>query len=450
MNKALIDYYRCPENFAEFTLISGLSDTSGFFRFGHDAICFGQSSSGFCAKRATDPLHDALEDVTVKGSTPCLPFDPTQVIDNLRRERYTSNARGPVLTSAGRTIIRKAYYFLRPLMPASVRRPIQQIYFRGRGKIYFPKWPVDRTVEHILERLLVLSMTANRTDQIPFIWFWPDGALSCAMITHDVETQSGRDFCSHLMDIDDSFQIKASFQIVPEKRYKVPQSLLESIRNRGFELGIQDLNHDGRLFTDREEFLRRAERINLYAKEYGASGFRAAVLYRNADWYDALAFSYDMSIPNVAHLDAQQGGCCTVMPYFIGGMLELPVTTTQDYSLFRILNDYSIELWKQQIALIMDKHGLISFIVHPDYVIEKRARNTYVGLLECISALRSEGQLWVALPREVDSWWRERSRMKVIRQGDIWIVDGPGKERARMAYANLRNGHLSYALEPNG
>ena len=157
-----------------------------------------------------------------------------------------------------------------------------------------------------------------------------------------------------------------------------------------------------------------------------------------------------MSIPNVAHLDAQQGGCCTVMPYFIGGMLELPVTTTQDYSLFRILNDYSIELWKQQIALIMDKHGLISFIVHPDYVIEKRARNTYVGLLECISALRSEGQLWVALPREVDSWWRERSRMKVIRQGDIWIVDGPGKERARMAYANLRNGHLSYALEPNG
>ena len=60
-----------------------------------------------------------------------------------------------------------------------------------------------------------------------------------------------------------------------------------------------------------------------------------------------------MSVPNVAHLEPQRGGCCTVMPYFIGDILELPLTTTQDYSLFHILGDYSIALWKQQIELIL-------------------------------------------------------------------------------------------------
>ena len=100
------------------------------------------------------------------------------------------------------------------------------------------------------------------------------------------------------------------------------------------------------------------------------------------------------------------------MPFFIGKILELPVTTTQDYSLFHILNHYSIDLWKRQLTLIMEKHGLASFIVHPDYVLEHRARDTYKALLAYLSRLRSEGKIWIALPREVDQWWRERSQMR--------------------------------------
>ena len=115
-----------------------------------------------------------------------------------------------------------------------------------------------------------------------------------------------------------------------------------------FEINVQDLNHDGNLFRNRPEFSRRAQRINKYASSYGVSGFRAAVLYRNLDWYDALHFSFDMSVPNVAHLDPQKGGCCTVMPYFFAETLEIPVTTTQDYMLFHLLNDYSLDLWKEQ------------------------------------------------------------------------------------------------------
>ena len=62
-------------------------------------------------------------------------------------------------------------------------------------------------------------------------------------------------------------------------------------------------------------------------------------MYREQQWFDAFEFSYDMSVPNVAHLEPQRGGCCTVMPYFVGDILELPLTTTQDYSLFHILGD---------------------------------------------------------------------------------------------------------------
>jgi hypothetical protein len=93
---------------------------------------------------------------------------------------------------------------------------------------------------------------------------------SCAIVTHDVETEAGRDRCSWLMDEDDQYQIKASFQIVPEERYAVPSSFLEAIRARGFEINVHDLNHDGRLFSSREEFIRRAERINGYLQAFGA------------------------------------------------------------------------------------------------------------------------------------------------------------------------------------
>ena len=136
------------------------------------------------------------------------------------------------------------------------------------------------------------------------------------------------------MDLDDAYGIKSCFGVVSERRYDVTKEYLDSLRNRGFEISVHDLNHDGYLFSERKEFLVRAEKINAYGEEFGAFEFRAAVLYRNQQWFDTLKFSYDMSVPNVCHLEAQRGGCCTVMPYFVGDILVLPVTTTQDYALF--------------------------------------------------------------------------------------------------------------------
>jgi hypothetical protein len=169
-------------------------------------------------------------------------------------------------------------------------------------------------------------------------------------------------------------------------------------------------------------------------------------MYRNQDWYDAFEFSYDMSVPCVGHLEPQRGGCCTVMPYFIGKILEIPLTAVQDYSLFHILNNYSIDLWKEQFALIKQKHGLMSFIVHPDYVFERRARKVYEALLEYLRHLITDEKVWMALPGEVDRWWRARNEMKLVRQVNGWTIEGPGKEKARLAYATLEGGRLVYEI----
>jgi hypothetical protein len=267
---------------------------------------------------------------------------------------------------------------------------------------------------------------------------------SAAIMTHDIETRSGLDFCDALMDLDDSFGIKSSFQVIPETRYAVPQNFLADLRARGFEVNVHDLNHDGHLFRERKEFLRRIAKINRYLRVYEAEGFRAGVMYRNQEWYKDLKVSYDMSVPNAAHLDPQSGGCCTIMPYFVSNVLELPVTTTQDYALFKILEDYSIALWQREIDMVRARHGLISLLVHPDYIIEKRPRAIYRQLLQHLSQIRAEGDVWFALPREVNEWWRQRSALRLVRNDSGWSIEGDGKERARIAYASFEGDKIVF------
>lgn len=432
--------FRCPEQLCSFELANELSTDPGYFRFGEDTTCYGRCV-GQPPTNPTAALYDLLSDVRIDGSTATLPFDPADTIANLRLERYVAGASDP-----GSKFLSNAYYFTRPLMPVWFRRHLQRLRLNGSRKVQFPRWPVDSTVERIQEALLSIAIEAQGGEEVPFVWFWPQGVSSCAIITHDVEAQAGLDFCPQLMDIDDSFGIKSSFQLVPEKRYVVFDDALNSFRERGFEINVHDLNHDGHLYSEREEFLRRARKINRYARRYGARGFRSGALYRNLNWYDALEFDYDMSVPSAGHLEAQGGGCCTIRPYFINKMVELPVTTTQDYSLFHILNDYSIDLWKQEIETIMQRHGLMSFIVHPDYIREKKAQQTYHLLLGHLAQLRAEGKIWIALPGEVADWWRQRSQMTLVYDQGEWQVSGPNAEKAKVAYAHTDEHKLAYKI----
>lgn len=446
MNDSLFDYYRIPSSvlLSRATAPDGPLGTRGFFHFGEGLICYGRSESGVAETVAGSREFDASRGVNSDNGRPLLPFCFGEVIDNLRRERYREKMTPGREAFATTESIRTLYYFMRKWLPVSVRRQLQRAYFHDWKRLPFPAWPVDFTVDRLHEQFLRLLMESSGLDKLPFIWFWPEGAPSCLMMTHDVETSAGRDFTAQLMDLDDSYGIKASFQVIPEGRYPVSDRYVAEIRGRGFEFNIHDLNHDGHLYRERGEFLRRAAKINGYVRHYGSQGFRAGAMYRNQDWYDAFEFSYDMSVPNVAHLEPMRGGCCTVMPYFVGKIVELPLTLAQDYSIFHVLNDYSITLWEQQMALIKERHGLMSFITHPDYLIEPRARMVYEQLLAKLTEMVTKEGVWAARPGEVDRWWRARSQMRVVARGDHWEIEGPQSSKARLAFAVVNNGRLAY------
>src|SRR5262249_30049584 len=225
---------------------------------------------------------------------------------NLQQERYCGMSANGLHGLTSSTLSRRMYYLVRPRLPVGVRKHLQKIRLSGWEDIAFPRWPVDFTVDLLLERVLALTLKNRGLSKVPFIWFWPDGANACAIVTHDVEGAGGGEFCTGLMDLDDSYGLKAAFQVIPETPRYNSKCLVEKIRQRGFEVNVHDLNHDGHLFESRREFLRRIDRVNRYGREFGSKGFRSGAMYRDQSWYDRLEFSYDMSVPNVAHLEPQR------------------------------------------------------------------------------------------------------------------------------------------------
>lgn len=447
MIKSFADHFRTPEGLLRFSIDGNPGSGSGFFRFGGDVVCFGRTSAVPVAGNYFGELSDSLPAVTIRDSAVQLPFDPDQVVSNLRNEVYTGQVKNEFTRLGSHPAIRAMYYWGRPLFPVPMRSVLQRIYLRGELSNPFPVWPVDRTVETLFEKMMLLALQANHGQKIPFVWFWPEGAQAAFILTHDVESTSGKEFTPALMDLDDRYGFKASFQLIPEKRYELSAEFVQSIKSRGFEVNVHDLNHDGNLFREHHEFLRRADRINGYVREFGSEGFRSGALYRNLLWYDAFRFSFDMSVPNVGHLDPQGGGCCTTFPYFVGDILEIPVTCTQDYSLFHILKQYSIALWKQQFGIIVKANGLVSLIIHPDYVIEPRAQSTVRELLGFIREQVAAREMWTPLPGEVNRWWRLRREMRIVPRGNGWAIEGQGSERARVAYACLEDGQLRYSFD---
>src|SRR5712671_1762346 len=194
---AFLDYFRCPPAFAPFHLTSMVTQREGFFRFGR-AVCFGKTDAVRCAETPDQPLSDVFPKAqTQAGRDVRLPFNPTEVIENLRQERY--------LASGSEHIVHSLYYLLRPLLPFLVRKRLQRYVFQWRRQTIFPAWPLDCSVEHICELLMQLAIQVSPTCEVPFIWFWPEGKNAAVMVTHDVEERSGADSCAMLMDLDDSF-----------------------------------------------------------------------------------------------------------------------------------------------------------------------------------------------------------------------------------------------------
>ena len=152
----------------------------------------------------------------------------------------------------------RLYYGLKPYLPWRMRMGLRRILARRQRRACNAIWPINDA--------------AART---PENWpGWPDGREFALVLTHDVEGPDGVVKCQRLAELEMELGFHSSFNFVPEGSYTAPLALRTWLTEHGFEVGVHDLKHDGRLFMSRRGFKQKALRINQYLREWGAAGFR--------------------------------------------------------------------------------------------------------------------------------------------------------------------------------
>ena len=121
--RSVEQYYRYAPIVRDFAAPGKSEGAPGFFRFGDDVICYGQSSDHPVFPSVKGQLPDSLDHVRILDSSINLPFDIDQVADNLRYERYEGSSGWQKWVQA--SALRDVYYRLRPLLSVSIRKHLQ-------------------------------------------------------------------------------------------------------------------------------------------------------------------------------------------------------------------------------------------------------------------------------------------------------------------------------------
>ena len=257
---------------------------------------------------------------------------------------------------------------------------------------------------------------------------WPDGKEFAFVLTHDIEGRKGLDRCQELAAMEMRLGFRSSFNFIPEGEYRTPESLRAWLVTNGFEVGLHDLRHDGKLYRSRKRFAANVPKINQYLGEWQAVGFRSGFMLRNLDWLQDLNILYDASTFDTDPFEPQSGGMNTIFPFWVSredhsGYVELPYTLPQDSTLFLLLEEASISTWTRKLDWIAQHGGMALVIVHPDYMNfnGSKDRSEYSGrlyqeFLEYV-AHRYGDRGWFALPRDVATYATRALRPKEDRYG---------------------------------
>lgn len=302
---------------------------------------------------------------------------------------------------------KRMYYVLKPLLPRALTRLLRRVYRHTGPSTDQMPWPVEDRYAKFLWCILEEVSKNNITQPQPL---WPAGHRFALVLTHDIETGAGQSFVRTVADLEERLGFRSSFNFVPE-RYPIDRTLIDELRQRGFEIGIHGLKHDGRLFSSHAEFERRAVRINSHLKEFGAVGFRSPLTHRNPEWMQSLDIEYDLSFFDTDPFEPIPGGAMSVWPFFIGHFVELPYTLVQDYTLTDVLNERTPALWLDKVEFIREVQGMALLNSHPDYLKDPARFEIYSAFLY---AMRDQTDIWHALPRVVAKWWRNRATDEAI------------------------------------
>jgi len=324
----------------------------------------------------------------------------------------------------------RIYYRFKPFVPRSVRLGIRRWFAVRKREQVRDIWPI---------------MPAS--ERVPDDWLgWPDGKQFALVLTHDVESKAGLDKCAELMRLEQELGFCSSFNFIPEGDYEVPSQLRDELTSNGFEVGIHDLKHDGRLFLSRREFSRKAARINRYLRDWKATGFRSGFMLHKLDWLHELDIQYDASTFDTDPFEPQPEGRHTIFPFWVpapgtagtlgvgqvganrkpgptscmrrAGYVELPYTLPQDFTLFLLLREQTANIWLQKVDWIARHGGMALVNVHPDYLSFNGTRANareypsthYKALLEYVSQ-RYDGVFWNTTPRKVAQFFADMTQV---------------------------------------
>jgi glycosyltransferase involved in cell wall biosynthesis len=326
----------------------------------------------------------------------------------------------------------RLYYELKPYLPYRFRMALRRPWAARKRESCQDVWPINGTA-------------ARPPDGWPG---WPDGKKFAFVLTHDVEGPEGLAKCRDLMKIEMDLGFRSSFNFVPEGDYIVPSELRAELTHNGFEVGVQDLHHDGKLYRSRRDFAESAVWINRYLKEWGAVGFRSGFMFHNLDWHHDLDILYGSSTFDTDPFEPQPDGVNTIFPFWVPspkfetrnsksenrntssliphppspiphhsaarpGYVEIPYTLPQDSTVFLLLREKTTDIWTRKLDWIAEHGGMALVIVHPDYLRfdgEKPSPRTFPVELyrQFLEYARRQyaNKFWNSLPREVSVWYR--------------------------------------------
>jgi peptidoglycan/xylan/chitin deacetylase (PgdA/CDA1 family) len=214
------------------------------------------------------------------------------------------------------------------------------------------------------------------------------------------------------MELDARHGFRSSFNLVPEGEYRAPDALRHEIEQAGFEVGVHGLQHDGKLYASMATFAGKAARINQYLRKWNAAGFRSPLMQHRLSWLYRLNILYDSSTFDTDPFEPEPDGLGTIFPFWVhgpdgSGYVELPYTLVQDFTLFVVLREPNIDIWKRKLDWVAAQGGMALVNTHPDYMSFDGpvARDEYPAhhYVEFLSYVRQTygGAVWPALPRDV-------------------------------------------------
>ncbi len=231
--------------------------------------------------------------------------------------------------------------------------------------------------------------------------------------------QEGLDRVESLMKLESELGFRSSFNFVPEGEYRLSAELRQTVDNAGFEIGIHGLEHDGKLYNSKASFAGKAARIREYLREWKSTGFRSPLMQHKLEWLHLLGVEYDESTFDTDPFEPQPDAAGTIFPFWVpgpngSGYVELPYSLPQDFTLYAVLREPNIDIWKRKLDWVAARGGMALLNTHPDYMCfdgNQKGRDEfpvsfYTEFLRYAKE-KYEGLYWAALPREVSSFYRK-------------------------------------------